>query len=78
MPRKDKKGYEQGATIGSFIGYGPVVHPRFVMLVKIDNPRDVQWAESSAAPLFGILAKFLLQYYEVPPDEKQEDVTRNQ
>jgi len=44
--------------------------PRFVMLVKIDRPRDVQWAESSAAPLFGELAKFLVQYLEIPPDEK--------
>ncbi len=76
VPRKDKKGYESGATIGSFIGYGPVGHPRFVMLVKIDRPRDVQWAESSAAPLFGTLAKFLLQYYEVPPDEKPEEVKK--
>ncbi len=70
VPRKDKKGYEQNATIGSFAGYAPVEHPAFVMLVRIDHPRDVQWAESSAAPLFGEMARFLLQYYEVPPDEK--------
>ncbi len=70
VPRKDKKGYEQNATIGSFAGYAPVEQPAFVMLVRIDNPRDVQWAESSAAPLFGEMARFLLQYYEVPPDEK--------
>ncbi len=69
VPLKDKKGYEQNATIGSFAGYAPVEHPAFVMLVRIDNPRDVQWAESSAAPLFGEMARFLLQYYEVPPDE---------
>lgn len=69
VPRKDGRGYEKNDTIGSFAGFAPVDDPRFVMLVKIDHPRDVQWAESSAAPLFGELAKFMLQYFEVPPDE---------
>lgn len=67
---KDGRGYEQNMTIGSFAGFAPVDNPKFVMLVKINRPRDVQWAESSAAPLFGELAKFLLQYFEVPPDEQ--------
>ncbi len=71
VPRKDGRGYETHATIGSFAGFAPVDDPRFVMLVKIDRPRDVQWAESSAAPLFGDLARFLVQYLEIPPDEKE-------
>lgn len=71
VPRKDGRGYEPNSTIGSFAGYAPVGKPRFVMVVRIDNPRDVQWAESSAAPLFGELARFLLQYYEIPPDEQK-------
>lgn len=70
VARSDGRGYEKNVTIGSFAGFAPVDAPRFVMLVKINHPRDVQWAESSAAPLFGELAKFLLQYFEVPPDEK--------
>lgn len=68
IPRKDGLGYEKNVTIGSFIGYAPVDDPAFVMLVKIERPRDVEWAESSAAPLFGDIAEFLLQYMEVPPD----------
>ncbi len=71
VPKKDGRGYEAHATIGSFAGFAPVDDPRFVMLVKIDRPRDVQWAESSAAPLFGDLARFLVQYLEIPPDEKE-------
>jgi len=67
IPRHDGKGYEDGSTIGSFIGFGPVSDPKFAMIVRIDRPKDVQYAESSAAPLFGDLAKFILQYYEVPP-----------
>ncbi len=68
IPRKDGQGYEQDLTIGSFVGYAPVDDPAFVMLVKIEKPRDVQWAESSAAPLFGDIAEFLLQYMKIPPD----------
>ncbi len=60
-------GYSLDNTIGSFAGFGPVEDPKFAMVVRIDRPRDVVWAESTAAPLFGELAAFLLQYYEVPP-----------
>lgn len=70
IPRQDGQGYETGvgSTIGSFVGYGPVNNPKFAMIVRVDRPKDVQFAESSAAPLFGNLAKFLLQYYEIPPE----------
>ena len=68
VPRKDKKGYAAGAHIGSFAGFAPADDPRFVMLVRIDQPRDVDWAESSAAPLFGQLAEFMLNYWQVPKE----------
>jgi stage V sporulation protein D (sporulation-specific penicillin-binding protein) len=63
------KGYEEGLTIGSFVGYAPTDDPQFVILVKIVNPKDVQWAESSATPVFGKIMKFLLEYYKVEPTE---------
>lgn len=68
ISRGDGQGYEKDAYIGSFVGYAPVDDPAFVMLTKIDRPRDVQYAESSAAPLFGDIAGFLLQYMQIPPD----------
>ncbi len=61
-------GYDADVTIGSFAGFGPVNAPKFAMVVRIDNPKDVKWAESTAAPLFGEIAKFLLQYFEIPPE----------
>ncbi len=61
-------GYLKDATIGSFAGYAPAERPKFSMIVKLDRPRTVQFAESSAAPLFGKLAKFLLNYLQVPPE----------
>ncbi len=68
VSRTDGLGYEKDAAIGSFVGYAPASDPRFVMLIKMDHPRDVLWAESSAAPLFGEMAKFLLDYLRVPPE----------
>ena len=68
VARSDGLGYDLDSTIGSFAGYGPVNNPKFAMIVRIDHPRDVVWAESTAAPLFGDMAKFLLQYFEVPPE----------
>lgn len=80
----ETKGYEKGMTIGSFAGFAPVDNPRFAILVKIDNPKTIEWAESSAAPTFGELMKFLLEYYGVEPtveynksDLEKFDATHN-
>ena len=59
--------YVVNDNIGSFVGYGPVENPQFAMLVNINHPRDVAFAESTAAPAFGEIAKFILNYYQVPP-----------
>lgn len=67
VPRTDGPGYQEGVTIGTFVGYAPVEDPRFAIVVRIDHPRDVQFAESSAAPLFGQIAEFLLHYYQIRP-----------
>ncbi|MFA6171750.1 MAG: penicillin-binding protein 2 [Patescibacteria group bacterium] len=66
IPRKDGRGYEGNSHVGSFAGFAPADDPKFVMIVKIDHPRDVEWAESSAAPLFGEIAEYILHYYKVP------------
>lgn len=56
-------------TIHSFAGFGPVDEPKFAMLIKLDYPEYGAFASTTAAPLFGDIARFILQYYEVPPDE---------
>lgn len=72
----ETKGYQEGKTEGSFAGFAPIDNPKFAILVKIDNPKGVQWAESSAAPTFGELMKFLLEYYNIEPtvEYKQSDL----
>ena len=59
--------YDPTNNIGSFIGFGPVENPQFLMVVRINHPRDVQFAESTAAPAWGQIAKFILNYYNIPP-----------
>lgn len=70
VAKKGEKGYDDGLTIGSFVGYAPIDNPQFVVFSKIDNPKDVIWAESSAAPVFGEVMKFLLSYRKVEPTEE--------
>lgn len=67
VAKKDGKGYEENYNIGSFIGFGPVEDPQFVMLVRVNHPRDVQFAETTAAPAWGQMAQFILNYYHVAP-----------
>lgn len=62
-----KGGYYDDRHIGSFVGFAPADDPKFVMLVRLDQPKNVKWAEESAAPTFGEMAKWLLDYYRVPP-----------
>jgi len=62
-------GYYTDRHIGSFIGFAPADDPKFVMLVRLDQPKNVDWAESSAAPTFGEMAAWLLDYLRIPPNE---------
>jgi len=63
-------GYYPDRHVGSFAGFAPADDPKFVMLVRLDNPKSVEWAESSAAPAFGEIAQWLLNYMRVQPTEK--------
>lgn len=59
------RGGYSNKTIHTFVGFAPIEDPKFVMLVKLDDPKDVKYSASSAAPLFGELADFILNYYQV-------------
>jgi cell division protein FtsI (penicillin-binding protein 3)/stage V sporulation protein D (sporulation-specific penicillin-binding protein) len=63
-------GYSQDKTIHTFVGIAPIDNPAFVMLTKIDDPKDVQFAEGSALPLWTEIADFMLKYYQVPKTRK--------
>lgn len=60
-----KGGYYPDRTIGTFAGMFPIEDPRFVMVVRLDNPKTVNFAESSAAPTFGEIAEWMANYYQL-------------
>lgn len=66
VPSEDAPGYSD-KVIHSFVGFVPAYNPRFIGIIKLDNPQGVLFAADSVAPVFGELAAFLLQYYKVPP-----------
>jgi cell division protein FtsI/penicillin-binding protein 2 len=62
-------GYTTGKYEASFIGMVPVAHPRLVIAVTVDQPSTAIYGGVVAAPAFAQIAKFDLQYLEVPPDQ---------
>ncbi|OGF31166.1 hypothetical protein A2300_02450 [Candidatus Falkowbacteria bacterium RIFOXYB2_FULL_35_7] len=69
VPDPEKGGYGN-ETIHTFVGYAPYDDPAFVMLVKLDHVKTARFADSSTTPIFGKIAKFILDYYEIPPSVK--------
>ena len=61
-------GYSDSRYFASFVGYVPASDPRLVIAVTVDEPRGAIWGGVVAAPAFAEIARFGLQYLEVPPD----------
>ncbi|MDQ3098492.1 MAG: penicillin-binding protein 2 [bacterium] len=59
--------YDASKTIASFVGFAPADEPKFVMLVRLTEPKSSQWGSETAAPLFFDVAKELLRYYSISP-----------
>ncbi len=59
--------YFTDKTIHTFVGFAPNDNPKFTMLTKLDYPSAASFSADTAAPLFGEIAKFLLEYYQIPP-----------
>jgi cell division protein FtsI/penicillin-binding protein 2 len=55
-------------TNHTFIGFGPVSSPKFVMLMKLEKPKGPKFAEDTIVPLFHDLAEFMINYYQISPD----------
>jgi cell division protein FtsI (penicillin-binding protein 3) len=60
----DLEGYETEDVIASYVGFGPVPDPRFVILVRFDKPQKGEWGIEVAAPAFAEMAQFLIDYAE--------------
>lgn len=63
----ERGGYSPDKSWQTFIGFAPALNPRFLILVKLDDP-ETKTAEYSALPIFKELTKYIINYWEIPPD----------
>ncbi|MCX7881277.1 MAG: penicillin-binding protein 2 [Patescibacteria group bacterium] len=61
--------YDPTKTVASFIGFAPVDKPRFIVLVSLFQLETSPWGSETAAPLFFEIAKELLIYYNIAPEQ---------
>ena len=59
---------EEG-TNTSFIGWGPVDDPQFMVYVWLERPTASIWASEVAAPVFRDVAQVVIDFLNLPPDE---------
>ncbi len=57
--------YSHSRYVASFVGYGPVPDPRFVIVVTLDEPHPVYFGGLVAAPIFRRTVEPLLSYWGV-------------
>jgi cell division protein FtsI (penicillin-binding protein 3) len=62
-------GYSTAKYVASFVGIVPATSPKLVILVAVDEPHGQIFGGVVAAPAFREIARFDLQYLEVPPDD---------
>lgn len=61
-------GYCEGRYLHSFFGYFPAYEPRFIVLLYAIEPHGEQYASRTLAHPFMELTKYLINYYDIPPD----------
>jgi cell division protein FtsI (penicillin-binding protein 3) len=67
-PHPDRRGYQQGAYLGTFAGFAPADNPEIAVAVVLDEP-DPIWGGQTAAPVFADIAKKALQTRRVAPQQ---------
>lgn len=65
-------GYDSNQTNASFIGWGPLPGPRFVVLVWLERPSSSIWGSEVAAPVFRQAVEKLVVLMDIPPDDVRE------
>ncbi|HET8969076.1 MAG TPA: penicillin-binding protein 2, partial [Gaiellaceae bacterium] len=60
--------YSTSRYVASFVGLVPASKPKLVVMVMVDEPRGGFYGGVVAAPAFREIARFNLQYLEIPQD----------
>ena len=61
-------GYYEDQFLHSFIGYFPAYNPKFIIFLYTINPKGIRYGSETLSKPFMDTVKFLINYYEVPPD----------
>lgn len=72
VPRKDRRGYEEGAYLSSFIAAVPASDPQLACLVMIRKPnrKIAYYGSQVSAPVVKSIFEQVLPYLNVPPDKE--------
>jgi cell division protein FtsI (penicillin-binding protein 3) len=66
-------GYAEHKYVSSFVGFGPVSDPRFIVAVMLDEPAGAKYFGGDiGAPVFSSVMGAALRMMAVPPDSKFE------
>jgi cell division protein FtsI/penicillin-binding protein 2 len=68
VAKENGGGYYEDKHTHSFFGYFPAYDPKFIVFLYAVNPQGSQYAATTWSDPFLEITKFLLNYYEVPPD----------
>ncbi|MBI3311905.1 MAG: stage V sporulation protein D, partial [Candidatus Omnitrophica bacterium] len=68
--------YSHSLFVASFVGYGPVPDPRFVMVVTVDEPHPVYFGGVVAAPIFRRVVERLASYWDLRRSPEIQTVAR--
>jgi len=61
-------GYYDDRFLHSFFGYFPAYDPRFLVFLLVQEPIGARYASQTLTEPFMDIVKFLISYYEIPPD----------
>jgi cell division protein FtsI/penicillin-binding protein 2 len=59
--------YSQSRYVASFVGFAPALRPKLLCMVVVDEPQGSIYGGKVAAPAFGQIMSFALQYLKIPP-----------
>lgn len=62
-----KNGGYSSEVINTYIGFVPAAESQFVILLKLDKPKNAPLAGLTVVPAFKELAQFVLNYYQIAP-----------
>ena len=68
-------GYSSESTNASFVGWGPVDDPRFIVYVWLERPSSSIWGSVVAAPVFRETVENLVILMDLPPDSVRLQVS---